>query len=240
MKRVLITGPTASASEYSDAARRAGWEPVELALTAVSELPLELERALPAAAQFDWICITSSAALPFLERACAARPALRATPLAFVGARTGERLRTLGLDARLGPARDAEELAELVLGTARPRSRILWPHGDRSDELARALRAHPAQHALTDLVVYQTRPLTVGDWPAVDVVFFASPSAVRAWHDAHPPNAPRSAIAIGQTTLVALNDEPELAFESITALANPSPDAFEEELRHQSRSHEQS
>ena len=86
VKRVLVTGPLESSSEYADAARRAGWEAIEWPLLRI--VPHRHCVAALLAQRFDWISITSSNALAFLGDLCRASSSVRSIPCAIVGERS--------------------------------------------------------------------------------------------------------------------------------------------------------
>lgn len=238
MKRVLLTGPVERLSEWSAAVREAGWEPIERPLLEIVPRDVDPRAILPSGVRFDWLCVTSRSALPFVERAVAAHPHLAARAAA-IGDTASARLRELGFDVPLEPANDARGLAARltarfaadVVENVQPGTRILWPRGDRSDELARTLRAQGFQ--VLDPVVYETRAHDDLDLPVTEVVFFASPSAVHAWTDLAPRDAPpRLAIAIGPTTFETLIVEAGGLGWSLLALAEPTPDALRHALSH--------
>lgn len=228
-RRVLVTGPIESLSDYSRAAREAGWDALELPLLEIELLDVDVERVC--AGTFDRIAITSANALPFLTDALRAQPELARVRASVVGARTAERARAIGLGVVGAPMEDAEALARALASELSSRTRVLWPHGDRSDDLARALRARAIEVA--DPVVYRVRPARGGAPPTADAVFFASPSAVRAWKQRAPHANERAlAIAIGRTTLEALLAETGLAFFDTISLPLPTPEAFGQVLGH--------
>jgi uroporphyrinogen-III synthase len=260
MKRVLVTGPLDSLSDYCAAARAAGWEAVEMPLQRVVPHRHDVSEILHQ--RFDWIAVTSSNALSALSELCRASSALRQTPCAIVGARSSARGRELGLSVALTSA-DASALGRELARLARPGARVLWPRGHLSDQLARDLREHGL--VVVDPVVYSTQPLAAprreaersGDpardrtvdrtddrhlmLSAADAIFFASPSAVRAWHaNAHattdrgstPIALPRVAIAIGATTFEALMSERDIACYDTISLPEPTPEAFGFVLAH--------
>jgi uroporphyrinogen-III synthase len=237
MKRVLVTGPTERIAEWCGAARKTGWEPIEFPLLEIAPRDID-PRSVPGLdARFDWICVTSSSAIAFLESALASNAALAKASVAVVGERSAERLERIGLAPTLEPAASAHALSVAIAGHLKPHSRILWPRGDRSDELARELRARGCE--VVDPIVYETRSLGERAAPESEAVFFASPSAVAAWHErehtAREPRlvkAPRLAIAIGPTTFEALFAETEQAFERVVTLAEATPEAFAQALAH--------
>ena len=228
MRRVLVTGPLESASEYAQAARHAGWEAIEWPLLRV--VPHRHDVAALLAERFDWICITSSSALPFLADLCRARSTMRSTPCAIVGARSARRARELGFRIELVAASSAELCAELAR-RAPGGARVLWPRGHLSDELACDLRR--SSLVVEDPVVYATLAIErKSAAPACEAVFFASPSAVRAWSDDERTSGRRIAIAIGSTTFDALMSATDPAFFDTISLPEPTPEAFAFVLAH--------
>jgi len=231
MKRVLVTGPAGRLEEYARAAQEAGWEAIEHPLLAIE--PNAFDPSQIADGRFDWICVTSSNALEYLGSALAALPDLRATPCAVVGERTAESARGIGLDVVLAPARDAAALAEALRSKARSGQRVLWPRGSQSDDLARDLRQGGLE--VCDPIAYASRAVApdASRAPrAADAVFFASPSAVRAWHDLGGAGERRVAIAIGATTFHALLLETEPRFFDTISLPQPTPEALSFVLAH--------
>jgi uroporphyrinogen-III synthase len=229
---VIVTGPVEHLADYARAARSAGWEAVEFPV--LSTEPRRFDPSAIRGGQFDWVCVTSASALSWLEEACAALPDLRGARCAAVGKRTAERAAALGLDLALPPAADSGELAASIRA-AESGGRILWPRGSLSDELARSLRE--AGFEVEDPIAYTTRPRAPSDpLPAGSAVFFASPSAVRAWHerDGEPDVEPgrRLAIAIGRTTFDAVLQETPARFFDTISLPQPTPEAFGVVLAH--------
>lgn len=222
-RRVLVTGPVERLDAWCDAVREAGW--IALPFPLVEIVPLELDpRTAIGDRVIELVCVTSSNALPFVERASSM---LRGARGAAVGAHTAARLRELGFAFALEPTASADELTASI--ATLPRWSVLWPRGDRSDELARVLRSRG--HEVVDPIVYSTRDLALGDAPPFDAAFFASPSAVAAWSAAGRPS-PRVAIAIGPTTSDALLDDPALEPSEVLVLAEPTPAALAFQLAH--------
>lgn len=231
MKRVLVTGPADRRAEYLRAALRAHWTPIDFPLVDVVQKDVDPRHVLGAEPAVDWICVTSSNALPFVERALAMFPILTRVTAAAVGERTTRELARLGCAIAFEPSLTALELSERVRARSTPSSRVLWPHGDRTDELAHLLRTRGL--TVVDPIVYETRAREDREIPAADAVFFASPSAVQAWHDLPLHHeSPRLAIAIGGTTMSALHAETTARFERLMALPSPTPEAFADALGH--------
>lgn len=233
--RVLVTGPIESAADYVRAARESGWEPIEFALLAVDHESVDVAHI--ARQRFDWIAITSSNAIEFLAQALQAAPDVTCIPCAVVGTRTAERVQALGFELGMPAATDARSLATALAAAAPRGARVLWPRGSLSDELARHLRERGL--SVVDPVVYSTRSLaTSARAPQADAVFFASPSAVRAWFsraDSGAESSARTAIAIGPTTFEALLAETGATFFDTISLPEPTPEAFGLVLQHLDR-----
>lgn len=214
-RTVLVTGPIGRTEPWAEAVRRSGWE------AAVRELVAVVPGVLPAAelaVRPDWVCVTSKHALPALAAHAGALAGVRA---ACVGEATARAAGELGLAVVLPPARDAAELARLLLERAAPGAVVLWPRGSLSDELARALAAGGL--AVRAPVVYETVELPrTGPLPAADAVFLASPSGARAWLRS-ARGAPPLGVAIGASTAAAMRAGAG-AFSAILALPRPEPE----------------
>jgi uroporphyrinogen-III synthase len=215
MKSVLVTGPSGRLAEYASAARGAGWEAREFALLRI--VPRVFAREDLRRDRFDWICVASTNALPWITGALEAIPHLRTTPCAVVGPRTAEGVVGLGLALGLDPCDDASDLAAAMSARAAEGSAILCPRGDRSEELARALRGGgfllESPLAYTSESLERSAPI-----PETAAVFFAS--------------SRRIAIAIGRTTFEALLEETSTEFFDTISLPEPTPEAFATVLSH--------
>ncbi len=223
-RRVLVTGPIGRAEAYADAARAAGFDAL------VCELLVIRPRALDGAvlpATVDLVCATSKHALHALAN-------VPRVPAAAVGEETAERLRELGFALALPAARDAAELALALaahLGSHRPPATVFWPRGALSDALARDLRARGI--AVVDPIVYETVAVPDVVLPEVELVFLASPSAVRAFAALAPGGTGAGApigIAVGATTTAAMRGA-DARFAAILTLERPAPDALARVLR---------
>ena len=185
------------------------------------DLPLlryvELEAPAPAG-DWDWALLTSPQAV---RRFCAwsGRPAgLR---LGALGGGTAAALREAGLDDDLGSAAgDGAALAGDFLDRVREPRRVLLPGAlKRLDEPGASLRA--AGHEVLEVALYATIVVPPAELPPAplrdgDVVFFCSPSAVRAFAAAWDERP--DCVAIGATTAAAAR---EAGFEPGVA---PTPD----------------
>ena len=114
------------------------------------------------------------------------------------------------------------DLAETLLQHQGHEGRVLWPRGSASDDLAELLRAGMLR--VDDPVVYDTVPIERDETPPPsDAVFFASPSAVRSWRSVSRGETPRTAIAIGSTTLSAIEVDAASYFSATLSLPEPKP-----------------
>ncbi len=219
-RSVLITGPVTRIEPWTEAATEAGWVGTEYPLVKLEETGGDLVEHIDGLP--DWIVITSSNALPILERTTRVVPELLAVPTAVVGEMTAERARAIGFRLALTPASGIAELAETLLEQTGGDGRILWPRGSVSDELAEKLRAGMLR--VDDPVVYQTATIQRDEpAPCADAIFFASPSAVESWRSVRALQQPKTAIAIGSTTHSALEGEASSLFSATLSLLEPKP-----------------
>ena len=226
---VLVTGPVAGLEAWVAAAGEAGWRATSFPLVEISATDAG---ALDAGAPVpDWIAVTSANALPALAQSVLAHPELREVPLCCVGEASARRAAELGLPEARVPApgaQDAEGLAATLIAHAAPGARVLWPRGDRAALLGELLAA--AGLIVDAPAVYRTVLVELDqEPPEADAVFFASPSAVRAWRAEERAAAP-AAIAIGWTTYDVL-DLVAHRFSMVLPLATPSIASFQECLR---------
>ena len=213
--RVLITGPIEGRDEWLEAATRAGWEAHEAPL--LERVPLSWELACET--RPAWIALTSSGALEALADLARVEPTWKDVPVATVGERTAERIRALGFEVDLvAEGRNAQDLARALI-EREPAGPVLWLRGERALDLGDLLREGGV--AVEERVVYATRPASAVALQPVDVVFFASPSAVAVWQELATGTVP-GALAMGWTTLEALQ-EAERAFSFALPLITPEP-----------------
>jgi uroporphyrinogen-III synthase len=221
--RVLVTRQPEQARGLADALAAEGATVVEVPLIATvpPEDPAELDAAVARLDAFDWIVFTSANAVRAVADAQArhGRPAglPPALGVAAVGPATAEAVARVFANATvaLQPERDyrAEGLAQAFGTVALAGRRILLPASARArDTLAAALRAQGA--AVTAVAAYRT--VTPEDAAGrvraalrggIDVVVFASPSAVEGFADACPDRAdwPPAAV-IGPVTETAARE----------------------------------
>lgn len=211
MKTILLTGPVRSFERWSRELGSTGWKVETRALVETTSYE---DFVLPDPAELDWLVFTSRAAL----EAVGFHADFGGKPVAVVGEATASHARELGYDVRIVGSKDAETLAHELSAPTKKR-RVHWFHGNLAHGFAEALSARGARVSSTE--VYATRTADFATPPATDAVFFASPSAVRAWAAKLP--APPHAIAIGATTLAAIKDQ---GWPTFSVLADPSPEAL--------------
>ena len=220
--RVLVTRQPEQARGLADALAEEGALVVEVPLiaTAPPEDPGAVDAAVAGLDACDWIAFTSANAVRAVADACdrsergrALPPALR---IATVGPSTSEAVARAFADARIAlqPESDfrADGLADAFRTLPIRGRRILLPSSDRArDTLAAALRAQGA--SVTVVTAYRT--VTPPDAGArirealdagIDVVTFASPSAVEGFAEACPRTAWPPAAVIGPVTESAARD----------------------------------
>ncbi|MEW6072990.1 MAG: uroporphyrinogen-III synthase [Planctomycetota bacterium] len=218
-RRIVVTGPLNSLAEYADAARAQGWEPILFPLLEIRHrivhLTLELDRAP------DWLCVTSANALRSIEEN---KDNLLEVPCATVGWISSRHLQKLGFRVPLDGLASAAALADALLALPAPPRLVLWPRGSMSDELGRLLAARGVE--VCQPIVYETSERAdTGPFPAAEAIFFASPSAVRAHSRRVARGEPAAAVAIalGPTTLRALQSAETHFFPRVLALDHPLP-----------------
>jgi uroporphyrinogen-III synthase len=167
-------------------------------------LPLLRYEPLPVTADvdpgdFDWIMFTSPQGI---RAFVAAGFEVGEARIAVLGHGTADVLADLVRPADLPAGATGAELATIFTGAVAGSVRVLLPGPvKRLPEPAASLRH--AGHEVTELALYETLPVPATDLPAVpcrngDIVFFCSPSAVRAFvgnWDTRP-----QCVAIGETT----------------------------------------
>lgn len=215
-RSLLVTGPVERIDEWCAAAEAAGWRAIAWPL-----LRIEREDRTVVSHGHDALVATSANALHAIGP-----DALRLPRRAAVGERCAEHMRAAG-GAEPLVADTADELMRRI-GLAWPRGlRLLFPRGDLAAPTSGLLRA--LGHEVDDPVVYRSVPLDARAAPATDAVFLASPSAVGAW--LHAGRTAACTIAIGPSTMDALQQARTDAAGDILVLPRPRPAALEELLR---------
>lgn len=188
-RTILLTGPVLAFARWRAALETAGWNVLELALVKTVAQPFERRVARP-----DRIAFTSTSGVRYFGAA----GDLNDVPCAVVGEATAEAARRAGFQVDLVASGDAAALAAAIVERGVPGT-VLWPRGDLARDFAEHMRRAGAD--VDAPIVYRTVTSDVSRPPTANVVFFASPSAVRAWRESWPR---RQSIAIGTTTAAAL------------------------------------
>lgn len=197
MTRVAITTTAESFQRVAPEFARVGLEPVSLPCIRIEECDRgEIDRLRAAAAEADLIVLTSRRTVDILWP----NRDMPATPVAAVGSATshaaadaGGNLVSVGSG---GGASLVELLSPRLVGAT-----VVYPHAHRADPaLAEDLRMQATM--LIEGSVYDTVPIAPGDDP-VDVVTFASPSAVEGWTMTRTLDP--VVLSIGPTTTAALD-----------------------------------
>jgi uroporphyrinogen III methyltransferase/synthase len=192
-KRIVVTRAREQASEFAEALRERGAEPIEFPLIRIAAPPDDyaaLDDAIQRAANYDWICFASAPAvdhffarLAHLDRDARALASAR---IAVVGPATAEAVRHHGIRPDFAPktatgAALAEELPGEIAGR-----RILVPRALDGDEALPSGLA--ARWAIADTVsAYRTVVDDAGSEQirerlaqgTIDVVTFTSSSTVK-------------------------------------------------------------
>lgn len=208
-RRIVLTRQEESNRPWAARLRAAGH--------AVLELPLVRFRALEVAPELppsDWLLFTSPQGVRAFAAAGFAPGEAR---IAALGAGTAAALAEVGLKDDLGlDTRDGAELAAAFVKKTPAPARVLLPGPSRRLAEPRAT-LEAAGFAVTELALYETEVVPADDLPDAplsggDVVFFCSPSAVRAFTGAWQERP--DCVAIGETSAVALREagfEPKVA-----------------------------
>lgn len=221
MPRLALTGPVAALDEWMEGAQVPGWEIVPCPLIELFPRSASAEdlEGLREFGEPQLIALTSRHAVGLLVELALAEPGLTQLPSWVVGQRTATALRQAGWKAPLRVEADAAQLTQALLQADPRPSRMLWPRGDQSDELALALRQSGIR--VFDPIAYTNRPRRAVSWPACEWVFFASPSAVDRWLELEDAGA-AGALAIGETTLRRLREAARDRFSAIIPLPHPT------------------
>jgi len=201
--RIVLTRAAAACEPWRRRLEAAGMPVLVLPLLRHTPLPVpdRLRRQ-----RCDWILFTS----PRAVRAFATEGlSIAGARVGSVGDGTTRILRKLGIRATLqAQEQDGAGLARVFCTHVKASVSVLLPGPlQRLPEPKRALLA--AGHRVVELPLYRTDPITPAELPEVpadprDTVFFASPSAVRAWVAAWDVR-PRC-VAIGRTTAAACRE----------------------------------
>jgi uroporphyrinogen III methyltransferase/synthase len=222
-RRIVITRAPEQSAELAQKLRELGAEVLSLPMVRFTgpAQTAEMDGAIAALEEFDWLLLTSANAVRFFLARCRQierwpPPTLR---LAVVGPATRDALESEGLQAAVAPRQFRGEALAAELGSEVAGRRVLLPRSDQAgDELPRLLRAAGA--FVTEVVAYSTEPpgsldsatlevLRRGD---VDAVTFFSPSAFRHFAELFGRDALRrltarvALAAVGPATASAIRE----------------------------------
>jgi uroporphyrinogen-III synthase len=201
-KKIAITRAPDQAEGLAARLQELGAEPVLLPMLAIEQL---IDVSPPNPADYDWIIFTSSNAIPpFLGK--------KLSKVAAVGTATARALNEAGIQVDLLPDVHTSEALFQAMQAAVSLAglKILLPGGNLTRPLlVESLRGAGAQ--VDFVMVYRTmRPSLPESPPPFDMIFFASPSAVRHFMDSF--EAPSAVIGsaqvacIGPTTATAAQE----------------------------------
>ncbi|MCB1182827.1 uroporphyrinogen-III synthase [bacterium] len=198
--RIVLTREREANRPWEDRLAAAGRDCAVLPLVAYTALPAPAETDF---AGYDWVLFTS----PQGVRAFAGlAPRLGEARLGALGHGTARAVAEAGWTVAFDPGlRDGAEFAAAFVATADAPARILMPGPERRITAPFEILA-AAGHTVTGLPLYATGPVPAAEIAAAeirpgDVLFFCSPSAVRAFAAARD-DRPRC-VAIGATTATA-------------------------------------
>lgn len=194
-RRVAVTRPVEGAETLIGRLEAEGARVIVTPLIRIA--PVRDQRAIGRAARnaerYDWIVFTSANAVNLFSGARAG--ALPSTvSIGVVGAATAAAVAAMGARVDLIPEpNNAEALAKALATRPIAGRRILWPRAVHARKgFARRLRAAGAE--VDEIAVYRTEPDPAGardlrarvERHAVDVITFASPSAVNSYAASGP------------------------------------------------------
>jgi uroporphyrinogen-III synthase len=195
--RIILTRQRDRNRDWADRLSAAGLAVCELPVLRYEPLPVPTDLE---ATGYDWILFTSPQGVTAFTEAGLTAGSAR---IGVLGAGTAKALAAAGLrDDLQARARTGTELAQLFLARVTGPGRVLLPGPvHRLTEPTASLRN--AGFEVRELALYETLPVEADRLPALDfapgdVVFFCSPSAVRAFAKLRSER-PRCA-AIGETT----------------------------------------
>jgi uroporphyrinogen-III synthase len=186
--RVVITRSKEGNEELSLNLRRAGFEPIPVDTISFSrpEDLSEVDEVLKSLHTFDWLVFTSAVGVGYfadrMKELSIPLPRRGKPMFASVGARTGERLSSLGLEPGFVPSAYLTERLADELPTEHG-GRVLILDTDIADpKLGDRLRSRGFE--VRTVVIYRTRSLECGETDRLEganLIIFASPSAVKGF-----------------------------------------------------------
>ena len=235
-RRIILTRQRDRNTVWAGRLAAAGHRVLELPLIRYEALPVP-DDADPAA--FDWLMFTSPQGVRAFTAAGLSRGEAR---IAALGSGTSAALAEAGFRDDLGlRCHDGAELAREFLAAVAGPCRVLLPGPSRRLVEPRA-SLQAAGCEVMELPLYETVPVTPEELPDVDfapgdVVFFCSPSTVRAFTGAWSER-PRC-VAIGETTAEAARSAgfatavaatPDLSAMVLAAGLDPLPETATPEM----------
>jgi uroporphyrinogen-III synthase len=218
-KRIVVTRATALGGQLAEELRSRGAIVIDAPVTMIRPMdPRVIDRAVKDLPRYDWLILTSQTGVRFfwesLERAGLDARALDGVRVAVIGPATSAALRARGIVADTMPDRFVGEALLAVLASDRTihGSRVLYAAAaDARDVVPTGLRALGATVDIVEM--YKSIPdptagevLTAAlDGGEVDLVTFASPSAVDAYAALVGPDraSKTRAVSIGPITSAA-------------------------------------
>jgi len=234
--RIILTRQRDRNKAWAARLAAAGHEVVELPLIRYETLPVPAGTD-PGA--FDWILFTSPQGVKAFHEAGLSAGSAR---IAALGAGTAASLGDVGLKDDLGARTvDGVEFAQAFLAQVTGPGRVLLPGPNRRLEDPKASLGK-AGFEVVELPLYETCPVPAEELPALDfapgdIIFFCSPSTVRAFTEALKVR-PRC-VAIGETTAratrpagfeTAVAAAPDLSAMVLAAGLDPLPEPATPEM----------
>ena len=208
-KRVVVTRPRAQAASLAQALQSHGAVPILFPTIEIAPTPdtAELDRAIDALADFDWVVFTSVNGVSMFADRLAQRggTALSPSRVAAIGPATADELRRRGVEPAFMPTEFVADRIPEGLGDLEGRS-VLLPRAARArKDLARELERLGAR--VVELSVYHTispepDPTTLAELGrGVDALMFTSSSTVE--HFVHMTGDQANRIA-GESTVACI------------------------------------
>ncbi len=197
-RRIIITRPQTDAHRLANRLRALGATPIVAAAIQIEFTdPPELDRALAALADYDWVIFTSKSGVEAVFR----RTRTLAGPkVAAIGPATARALAQRGVQADLVPAEYVAEAILDALGSVAG-LRFLLPRADIARRaLADGLEARGG--IVHEIAAYRTRPAPTraADLGPVDAITFTSSSTVRGFLESGPVPQGTKVVCIGPVT----------------------------------------
>lgn len=234
--RIILTRQRDRNRIWADQLVTAGHAVIEIPLIRYTSLPVP-DDLDPGA--FDWILFTSPQGVKAFVEAGLAHGSAR---IGALGTGTAAALDAAGLADDLNVRTlDGVEFAQAFLAKVTGPGRVLLPGPNRRLEDPKASLT-AAGFEVRELPLYETNPVPTGELPPVtfgdgDIVFFCSPSTVRAFCEAwdHRPRC----VTIGETTAqatrpagfeTAVATSPDLSAMVLAAGLDPLPEPSNPEM----------